>query len=48
MAMTRVSQAIREFRNALLGEHLDVPAEQVEAAVAQAGSVNGGITALDA
>ncbi len=43
----RVSQAIRDFRNQLLAEHLDVPAEQVEAEVRKAGSVNGGIAALD-
>ncbi len=42
----RVSRAIRDFRNTLLGEHLDVPAEQVQAACEKAGSVNGGIDAL--
>ncbi len=42
----RVARVIRNFRNTLLGEHLSVPPERVEAAVSQAGSVNGGIVAL--
>ena len=42
----RIASAIRRFRNELLGEHLNKSPEQVEAAVAEAGSVSRGITAL--
>jgi uncharacterized membrane protein YdjX (TVP38/TMEM64 family) len=42
----RVAQGIRDFRNALLGEHLDVSPKQVEQAVAAAGSVNKGVATL--
>jgi phospholipase D1/2 len=42
----RVAHAIRNFRNVLLGEHLDVPAERVEQALTQAGTLSGAIAAL--
>lgn len=42
----RIAGAIRDFRNRLLGEHLDVPAEEVEAAVHRHGSLHGAIAAL--
>ena len=43
----RVRRAIRDFRNELLGEHLGVAAERVEAATREAGgSVQRGIEAL--
>lgn len=42
----RIAGAIRDFRNRLLGEHLDVPAEEVEAAVHCHGSLHGAIAAL--
>lgn len=42
----RVARAIRDFRNVLLGEHLDVPGERVAEAVKQAGTLNAGIAAL--
>ena len=42
----RIAGAIRLLRNTLLGEHLGQSPERVEAAVAEAGSVNGGIAAL--
>ena len=37
----RIARAIREFRNTLLGEHLDVPRERVAQAMNQAGSLHG-------
>ncbi|HXE40857.1 MAG TPA: phospholipase D-like domain-containing protein, partial [Azonexus sp.] len=42
----RIAAVIRDFRNRLLGEHLDVPAEQVEAAVHSHSSLHGAIAAL--
>ena len=43
----RVSQAIRDFRNSLLAEHLGVQRDHVEHAIERAnGSVRGGIEAL--
>jgi phosphatidylserine/phosphatidylglycerophosphate/cardiolipin synthase-like enzyme/uncharacterized membrane protein YdjX (TVP38/TMEM64 family) len=42
----RVARGIRDFRNVLLGEHLDVPAERVAEAVASQGSVSKAIAAL--
>lgn len=42
----RIASAIRRFRNTLLGEHLDRTAEQVEAAVAEKGTVSAAIAAL--
>ncbi|WP_265942535.1 VTT domain-containing protein [Dechloromonas sp. A34] len=42
----RIASAIRDFRNRLLGEHLDVPAGEVEAAVHHQGSLHGAIAAL--
>jgi len=42
----RIARGIRDFRNRLLGEHLGVEPERVDAAVRAAGTVNGGIQAL--
>lgn len=42
----RIAATIGAFRNRLLGEHLDVPAAQVEDAVRQQGSLHGAIEAL--
>lgn len=41
-----IAGAIRDFRNRLLGEHLDVPADEVEAAVHRHDSLHGAIAAL--
>jgi phospholipase D1/2 len=42
----RVAATIRDFRNRLLGEHLDVSPAQVEAAVSSRGSLHAAIEAL--
>ena len=42
----RIAGAIRDFRNRLLGEHLDVPAGEVDAAVRHHGTLQGAIAAL--
>lgn len=42
----RIAEAIRDFRNRLLGEHLDVPPQTVAAEIRRAGSINGAIEAL--
>lgn len=42
----RIAGAIRAFRNRLLGEHLDVPADEVDAAVRRHGTLHGAIAAL--
>lgn len=42
----RIAGVIHDFRNRLLGEHLDVPAEQVEAALHSHGTLHGAISAL--
>jgi len=42
----RITRAIRTFRNTLLGEHLDEPAERVDQAVNEAGTLHGAIKAL--
>ena len=42
----RLAAAIRAFRNRLLGEHLDVPAAAVDAAVIRHGTLAGAITEL--
>lgn len=41
-----IAAAIRDFRNRLLGEHLDAPAELVEQEVRRCGSLHGAIEAL--
>lgn len=43
---TRVAATIRDFRNRLLGEHLDVATAVVDEAVRQHGSLHGAIDAL--
>lgn len=42
----RIASVIRDLRNRLLGEHLGVPSEKVQAEIERAGSINGAITAL--
>lgn len=42
----KVAAAIHAFRNRLLGEHLDVPPDAVEAAVRKHGNLQGAIEAL--
>lgn len=42
----RIAGAIHGFRNVLLGEHLDVPPEQVGEALKEAGTVRGAIAKL--
>lgn len=42
----RIAQAIRDFRDRLLAEHLDTPPARVREEIARAGSVNGAIAAF--
>ncbi len=42
----RVTEAIRNFRNRLLGEHLDVAPETVEAAYKEKGSISAAVNSL--
>lgn len=42
----RIARAIRDFRQALLSEHLDVPAEHIERTEREVGSLHGAIEAL--
>jgi phospholipase D1/2 len=42
----RIAATVRNFRNRLLGEHLDVPAPRVDAEVQQRGSLHDAIEAL--
>ena len=42
----RIAEGIRQFRNTLLGEHLEVPVERVDQAVKEAGSLHAAIKSL--
>jgi uncharacterized membrane protein YdjX (TVP38/TMEM64 family) len=42
----RIAREIRNFRNVLLGEHLNVPVERVEQAMAETGTISGTIARL--